>query len=83
MALFGRRGTYLIKTFSTIALVLSGVTGSDEANILLVYAFLTFLYQRDLEAPMQNEVDGVGEIRVYVTVLTVLIVIMTLLPLPY
>jgi len=58
------------------------VFGSDESNILLLYAIFTLFWQRQLEAPVQNEVEDAGEIRGYVAILSTLIVFLVLLPMP-
>lgn len=57
LALFGRRGAFILKAFTIILLCLFGLFGFDETNILLFYALLCVVWQRDLEKPIKNEFD--------------------------
>jgi hypothetical protein len=80
--MFGRRGTYLIKTFGALTLVFVGLVGLDEARLLFVYTVFIFLSQRELEGPMQNEVDQLDDGRAVLGFLTGMLVTLTLLPMP-
>lgn len=83
LSMFGRRGTYLISTGATLALCAVGLFGFDEARLLVTYLFFACLWQRELEAPMQNEVDRLDDIRSLFGFVTWLGVTLTLLPMPY
>lgn len=82
LAMFGRRGAYLIKTFAGIALCFLGLVGLDESRILISYTAFVYLCQRELEAPMLNEVDQVDDGRAVIGFLTGILVTLILLPMP-
>jgi hypothetical protein len=82
LSLFGRRGTYLLKSATFFAICVIGLFGFDEARILIVYAMFTTLTQRELEAPVQNEVDEIDEGRALLGFMTAMLVTLTLLPMP-
>ncbi|KAI2496533.1 response to high light intensity [Fragilaria crotonensis] len=82
LAMFGRRGAYLIKTFAGIALCFLGLVGLDESRILISYTAFVYLCQRELEAPMLNEVDQVDDGRAVIGFLTGILVTLVLLPMP-
>ena len=80
--MLGRRGTYLVKSAAALAICIVGVFGFDEARLLIVYLLFVSLAQRELESPVQNEVDNLDEGRALVGILTALVVTLTLLPMP-
>jgi hypothetical protein len=82
LAMFGRRGAYLIKTFAAIALCFLGLVGLDESRLLISYTAFVYLCQRELEAPMLNEVDQVDDGRAVIGFLTGILVTLVLLPMP-
>ena len=55
--MFGRRGAFVVKLFTTLSLCAAGIFGLDEFNILLVYVLFASIWQRELETPARNEVD--------------------------
>jgi hypothetical protein len=55
--MFGRRGAFVTKLFSTLALTAAGLFGLDDVNILLAYVLFALIWQRELETPIRNEVD--------------------------
>ena len=80
--MFGRRGAYLIKTFAAIALCFVGLIGLDESRVLITYTAFVFLSQRELEAPMLNEVDDLDDGRALLGFFVGVVVTLTLLPMP-
>jgi hypothetical protein len=80
--MFGRRGTHLIKTFALIALCFAGLIGLDESGYLIIYTLYAQVFQGELEAPMQNEVDSVDDGRAILGFLTGTFVALALLPMP-
>ena len=82
LSMFGRRGTYLIKAFTTIALLSVSLFGFDQARVMLTYLAFASLFQRELEAPTQNEVDELDDMRSIFGILIAMLVTLTLLPMP-
>jgi hypothetical protein len=82
LAMFGRRGAYLIKTFAAIALCFVGLLGLDDYHILILYAVFAYTCQRELETPMRNEVDQVDDARAMIGFVIGMLVTLTLLPMP-
>lgn len=80
IAMFGRRGAYIVKTFTAVLLCLIGIFGFDQSRLLLVYLIFTQLYQRELETPAINEVEELDFPRGVVGIMTALIVALALLP---
>eukprot|EP00980_Cylindrotheca_fusiformis_P031007 scaffold25699_cov137-Cylindrotheca_fusiformis.AAC.11 len=63
IAMFGRRGAFVVKLFTTLLLCAVGLVGLDQENILLIYVLFASIWQRELETPMRNEVDELDFIR--------------------
>lgn len=80
VAMFGRRGAYVVKTFTTLLLCVSGLFGLDQANIFLTYALFTAIWQRELETPTRNEADELDFARGLVGIFAALLVGLTLIP---
>lgn len=82
LAMFGRRGAYLVKTFSILAICAVGLFGFDESHILLLYALFVAIWQRELETPALNEVDDLDTKQGLVGIASAVLVALTLIPLP-
>jgi hypothetical protein len=80
LTMFGRRGAFLVKSFTTLLLCAVGLFGLDGQKILVAYAFFVTFWQRELESPMQNEVDELDFGRGFVAIAVALLVALTLLP---
>jgi hypothetical protein len=80
--MFGRRGTFLVKTFSILAICAVGLFGFDESRILILYALFVILWQREIETPVLNEVDDLDATRGIVGIASAVLVALTLIPLP-
>jgi hypothetical protein len=80
LAMFGRRGAFVTKLFTTLLLVAAGLFGLDDVNILLIYVLFTFVYQRELETPLRNEVDELDLTRGLIGIGTAFAVGLILIP---
>jgi len=80
LAMFGRRGAFVVKLFTTLILTASGLFGLDEVNILLAYVVFTLVWQRELESPLRNEVDELSFSRGLVGIVTAVMVGLILIP---
>ena len=80
LTMFGRRGAYLVKTFSALILCVIGLFGLDEAGIFLTYVLFTIIWQRELDAPVQNEVDELDFTRGLVGIVSAIFVALVLVP---
>jgi hypothetical protein len=80
LAMFGRRGAFVIKLFTTLLLTLAGLFGLDDNNILLAYVLYTLVWQRELETPMRNEVDEIDFTRGLLGISGALLVGLVLIP---
>ena len=80
LSMFGRRGAFVIKLFTTLILVLSGLLGLDDINILLAYAIFVLVWQRELESPIRNEVDEIDFSRGLLGITSAILVGLTLIP---
>ena len=81
-SLFGRKWARVISGLSLLILVLSGVFGLDDSNILLSYVLIVTIWQRNPEIPCRNEVDDVDYGRVAVAIAGAMLASLVLLPLP-
>jgi len=81
-SLFGRKWARVVSGLSLLILVLSGVFGLDESNILLSYVLIVTIWQRNPEIPCKNEVDDVDFGRVSVAIAAAMLAALTLIPLP-
>jgi hypothetical protein len=82
MSIFGRRGFFLVKSLSLVAICVAGLFGLDNSEILLLYALYVVLWQRELETPALNEVDDLDRFRGVAAFPIAVLVALTLLPLP-
>ena len=80
VAMFGRRGAYMVKVFTVLILITIGLVGLDNERILLMYALFTTIWQRELESPAQNEVDELDFGRGFAAIASAIFVALTLLP---
>ena len=78
--MFGRRGAFVTKLFTTLILVAAGLFGLDKVNILLAYALFTLIWQRELETPVRNEVDELDISRGLTGILSAIVVGLILIP---
>ena len=78
--MFGRRGAFVTKLFTTLLLTVAGLFGLDENNVLLAYVLYTLVWQRSLETPMRNEVDEIDFSRGLVAITGALLVGLVLIP---
>lgn len=78
--MFGRRGTYLVNTFTAVFLCGLGLVGLDESRILITYVLYTAVWQRELETPARNEVDELDFLRGVLGIFTALLVALALVP---
>ena len=80
MAMFGRRGAFVVKLFTTLILAASGLLGLDELNVLLAYVIFTLVWQRELESPVRNEVDEIDFSRGLLAIASAILVGLILIP---
>ena len=78
--MFGRRGAFVTKLFTTLLLTLAGLFGLDDNNILLAYVLYTLVWQRELETPIRNEVDEIDFSRGLLGITGALLVGLVLIP---
>ena len=80
LAMFGRRGAFVVKLFTTLILCLAGVVGLDDVNILLAYVLFVSIWQRELETPSKNEVDELDFTRGLLGISAAIVVGLVLIP---
>jgi hypothetical protein len=80
VAMFGRRGAFVVKLFTSLLLCVAGLVGLDQVNILLIYVLYASIWQRELETPMRNEVDELDFLRGSVGIAVAAVVGLTLIP---
>lgn len=80
VAMFGRRGAYIVKAFTTVILCAIGLFGFDTSSVLLIYIFFAQVWQRELETPATNEVDELDFPRGALGIVTALVVALSLIP---
>ena len=78
--MFGRRGAYIVKLFTTLLLCITGLIGLDNANFFLTYIFFVAIWQRQLETPARNEVDELDFTRGLLGIGTAILVGLVLIP---
>lgn len=78
--MFGRRGTYVVKAFTTVLLCAAGLLGYDNSGTLLNYAIFALTCQTELEAPARNEVDELDFGRGALGIVVAIVVCLALLP---
>ena len=57
ISMFGRRGTFIVRTLVAAMLCSAGLFGLDDSGILLNYIVVVFLFQDEIETPARNEVE--------------------------
>lgn len=80
VAMFGRRGAFVVKLFTTLLLCAAGIFGLDDVNILLTYVLFASIWQRELESPVRNEVDELDFMRGLFGISAAIMVGLTLIP---
>jgi membrane-associated protease RseP (regulator of RpoE activity) len=80
VSMFGRRGAFVVKLFTTLLLCLAGIFGFDDVNILLTYVLFASIWQRELETPLRNEVDELDFPRGLLGISAAILVGLTLIP---
>jgi hypothetical protein len=80
LAMFGRRGAFVTKLFTTLILTAAGLFGLDDVNLLLAYVLYTLVWQRELETPVRNEVDELDISRGLLGIGTAIAVGLILIP---
>ena len=80
VTMFGRRGAFVVKLFTTLLLCLMGIFGLDDTNLFLVYVLFATIWQRELESPARNEVDELDFPRGLVGIGAALLVGLVLIP---
>lgn len=80
MAMFGRRGAFVAKLFTTLILAGSGLFGLDSVNILILYLVFTLVWQRELDSPVRNEVDELDVSRGLLGIASTILVGLILIP---
>jgi len=80
LAMFGRRGAFVVKLFTAAILVLSGLFGLDDMNLLLPYVIFVQVWQRELESPIRNEVDEIDFFRGLLGISSAILVGLILIP---
>ena len=78
--MFGRRGAFIVKLFTTVLLCVAGIAGLDEVNIFLTYVLFTSIWQRELETPSRNEVDELDFPRGLLGISAAILVGLVLIP---
>lgn len=78
--MFGRRGAFIVKLFTTLLLLAGGVFGLDNVNIFLTYVLFASIWQRELDLPVQNEVDELDFPRGLLGITSALLVALVLVP---
>jgi len=80
LAMFGRRGAFVAKLFTTLILAGSGLFGLDSVNILILYLVFTLVWQRELDSPVRNEVDELDVSRGLLGIASTILVGLILIP---
>ena len=78
--MFGRRGAFVVKLFTTLLLCVAGIVGLDDVNIFLTYVLFASIWQRELETPCRNEVDELDFPRGLVGISGAILVGLVLIP---
>ena len=75
--LFGRRGAQIVSAITLLAIFVQGIMGSD---ILLFYFSYVIFFESELELPAKNEVDEISFPRVLIAIASMMVVLLTLIP---
>jgi hypothetical protein len=78
--MFGRRGAFVVKLFTTVLLCVAGLFGLDDMNIFLTYVLFATIWQRELETPARNEVDELDFPRGLLAIFAAIFVGLVLIP---
>jgi len=77
----GRSLSRVLQGFTLLLLVIVGIFGADESNILLFYSLFVTIWQREPEMPCKNEVDELDLARGAVAIGAAVLVALALVPL--
>jgi len=80
-AVLGRSLSRVLQGFTLLLLVIVGIFGADESNILLFYSLFVTIWQREPEMPCKNEVDELDLARGAVAIGAAVLVALALVPL--
>jgi hypothetical protein len=80
LAMFRRRGAYVVQVFTTSLLCIAGLVGLDNMGLLLIYTLFTVACQAELETPARNEVDELDFGRGAFGIAMAVVVALALLP---
>lgn len=81
LALFGRSLSNIVRSITVAGMIAAGLFGDDNANLLLVFALYSQIWQRETEIPCKNEVDGIDDFRVVVAFLSFALAGLAIVPL--
>lgn len=82
LTIFGRGFLRFVRSLTLGLLILAGLFGSDQADLLIVYAIIAQIWMRETEIPCKNEVDGLDDGRLVLSSLVAFIVGLAVVPLP-
>lgn len=82
LSIFGRSFLRFARSLTLGLLILAGLFGSDQANLLIVYAIVAQIWMSEPEIPCKNEVDGIDDIRLFIGVSVAVLVGLAVIPLP-
>lgn len=82
LTIFGRGFLRFVRSLTLGLLILAGLFGSDQADLLIVYAIIAQIWMRETEIPCKNEVDGLDDGRLVLASLVAFIVALAVVPLP-
>jgi len=80
LSMFGRRGAFVTKLFTTVILCAAGLFGLDNVNLLILYVIFTLTWQRELDSPIRNEVDELDFTRGLLGIISAILVGLILIP---
>jgi hypothetical protein len=78
--MFGRGGSYIVKSFTTVLLCIAGCFGADLSGAILTYVLFAVIWQREPEALVKNEVDELDFARGALGIASAMLVAMALCP---
>lgn len=82
LTIFGRGFLRFVRSLTLGLLILAGLFGSDQADLLIVYAIIAQIWMGKPEIPCKNEVDGVDDGRLILALLVSFVVGLAVVPLP-
>jgi len=80
-SLFGRGYARIISVGVVWTLLFCGVLGNKQFDLLFYYALFASFYQKDMEIPCRNEVDGIDDFRAIVAFGSAVLAALVLIPL--